>query len=64
VIVDLNPIDVQKYLKGADYPANGGELASTAESNDAPGDLVEQLRSLGDDDFSGPDQVMATLKRS
>jgi hypothetical protein len=61
--VDINPIDVQKCLKGTDYPASGEELASTAESNDALGELVEQLRSLGDEDFSGPDQVMAALKR-
>ena len=62
--MDFNPVDVQKNLVGADYPASGEELASTAESNGAPGDLVEQLRSLGDEDFSGPDQVMAALKRS
>ncbi len=62
--MDFNPVDVQKHLKGADYPASGEDLASTAESNDAPGELVERLRSLGDEDFSGPDQVMAALKRS
>lgn len=62
--MDVNPIEVQKHLKGADYPASGDELASTAESNDAPGDLVEQLRNLGDEEFSGPDKVMAALKRS
>ncbi len=62
--MDLNPIDAQRHLKGVDYPATGEELASTAESNDAPGELVEKLRSLGDEDFSGPDQVMAALKRS
>ncbi len=62
--MDFNPVDVQKNLKGADYPASGEELASTAESNDAPDDLIEQLRSLGDENFSGPDQVMAALKRS
>ncbi len=62
--MDSNPVDVQKNLKGADYPASGEELASTAKSNDAPDDLIEQLRSLGDENFSGPDQVMAALKRS
>ncbi len=62
--MDLNPIDVQKHLKGADYPASGDDLASTAEGNDAPGDLVEKLRSLGGEEFSGPDQVMAAIKSS
>ena len=62
--MEFNPVDVQKHLKGVNYPANGDELASTAESNDAPNDLVEKLRSLGEEDFSGPDKVMAALKRS
>ncbi len=62
--MEFNPVEVQKHLKGVNYPANGDELASTAESNDAPGDLVEQLRNHGDEEFSGPDQVMAALKRS
>ncbi len=35
------------------------QLSATTESNDAPDGLVEKLRSLGDEDFSGPDQNMA-----
>ncbi len=62
--MDFNPVEVQKHLKGANYPASGKELASTAESNDAPNDLIEKLQNLGDEEFSGPDQVMAALKRS
>jgi hypothetical protein len=62
--MDFNPVDVQKHLKGADYPATGGQLASTAESKDAPKDLIERLRNLGDEELSGPDKVMAALKRS
>ncbi len=62
--MDFNPVDVQKHLRGANYPANGKELASTAEGNDAPDGLVEQLRDLGNKQFSGPDKVMAALKRS
>jgi hypothetical protein len=61
--MDFNPVDVQKHLKGANYPASGEQLAQTAEGNDAPSDLVEKLQSLGDEGFSGPDKVMAALKR-
>jgi hypothetical protein len=60
----LQPLEVQKHLKGADSPASGEELASTAEQNNAPKELVEKLRSFGDERFSGPDKVMAALKRS
>ena len=62
--MDFNPIDIQENLKGADYPTSGEELARTAEGNDAPDNLIEQLESLGDEKFSGPDQVMAALGRS
>ena len=63
--MEFDPIEVQKHLKGADYPASGEELASTAESNNnAPKELVEKLRSFGEETFSGPDKVMAALKRS
>lgn len=57
----FNPIEVQKHLKDADYPASGEELASVAESNNASNELIEKLRSLGDTEFSGPDKVMAAL---
>ena len=62
--MDFNPVDVQKHLKGANYPASGEQLGSTAEGNKAPSDLVQKLRNLGDEEFSGPDEVMAALKRS
>ncbi len=62
--MDFNPIDVQKHLKGVSYPASGEDLASAARSNDAPGELVDKLRSFGDEEFSGPDDVQAALKRS
>jgi hypothetical protein len=35
-IVNFDPVNVQKHLEGAYYPASGEELDSTAESNDAP----------------------------
>jgi hypothetical protein len=62
--MDFNPIDVQKNLKGVDYPASKEDLASTAESNNAPQELIDQLRNLDQDEFSGPDDVQAALKRS
>lgn len=61
--MDLNPIDVQKHLKGVDYPASAEELASKAESNGAPKEIVDELRNLKEDSISGPDQVMKALKR-
>jgi Protein of unknown function (DUF2795) len=54
--------DVQKALKGADYPADRSELIELAERNGADDEVVEALRNADDDSFDGPDQVMAALK--
>jgi hypothetical protein len=51
--------EVQKALKGADYPATGEQLADLASGNGAGDDLVGELRSIGE--VSGPDQVMSEL---
>jgi Protein of unknown function (DUF2795) len=62
-IVDENPIEVQRYLRGVDYPASKDDLASTAEGNGAPGDLVERIRGLQRERFDGPDDVMEAFGR-
>ncbi|MBV9197970.1 MAG: DUF2795 domain-containing protein [Solirubrobacterales bacterium] len=59
--MDVNPIEVQKHLKGISYPASREELVETAERNDAPEEIVEELRSLGAERFDGPDNVQAAL---
>ena len=62
--MELNPIEVQKHLKGMSYPASKDDLVSTAQQNGADDNLLEQLRNMGREDFSGPDDVMEALKRS
>jgi hypothetical protein len=52
--------DVQSALKGADYPADGGQLADTAKSNGADDELVQALQGVGQVD--GPNEVMKELK--
>jgi Protein of unknown function (DUF2795) len=54
--------DVQKALKGIDYPASPDDLAARAESNGASRDLVETLRGLRKKNFDGPNAVMQELK--
>ena len=52
--------EVQKYLKGADYPMDGGQLAELADGNGAPQELVEALRGVGR--CNGPNEVQRQLK--
>ncbi len=53
--------EVQKALKGADYPMTGEQLADLAERNDADAALVERLRDI-DHEVDGPNGVMKELK--
>ena len=53
--------EVQKVLKGVDYPASGDRLADHASANGADGDLVESLRSIGGE-VDGPSGVMQRMK--
>jgi uncharacterized protein DUF2795 len=59
--MDVNPIELQKHLKGVDYPASKEDLVSKAESNGAPGELVDALRSANKDSFDGPTAVQSAL---
>src|SRR5215207_1156437 len=56
--------EVQKVLKGVDYPASKEELASRAERNGGGRELVDALRSMNADCFDGPNAVMKELKGS
>ena len=50
-----------KHLKGVDYPASKDDLVSAAESNGAPSEIVDALRSSGKDSFDGPTAVQSAL---
>jgi len=50
-------IDVQKALKGADYPATKENLLKTAKQNHADEDVMEALAGLGDETFESPAAV-------
>jgi hypothetical protein len=53
-------IEVQKALKGADYPMGGKALSPLVRKNGADGDLVDALKGLREVD--GPNTVMEELK--
>ncbi len=55
--------EVQKSLKGFDYPGSPENLAKHAEGNGAARGLVEALRGLKKDRFDGPNAVMHALSQ-
>ncbi|WP_029111730.1 DUF2795 domain-containing protein [Mycobacterium sp. URHB0044] len=56
-----NPIDLQKSLSGANYPATKSDLLECAKSNGADQNLIEDLKQLPDEEYSGPDQVQKAM---
>jgi hypothetical protein len=56
--------EVQKALKGVNYPATNDELANHAEGNGADRELVDALRGMNKNSFDGPNAVMKELKGS
>jgi hypothetical protein len=53
----LNPIELQKALKGVDYPASKDDLVSAAQNNGATDDLMDALRGPAGDHFNTPADV-------
>jgi len=56
-----NPIQVQKYLGGIDYPASKEDIVRSAEGSDAPDDVLEALRSIPDGEYDAPTAVSSAV---
>ena len=62
---DLGSLDLgqlQPFLQGANFPAQKEEVASNAESNGAPQNLVSQIRNSAIERFNGPNEVLQALQ--
>lgn len=53
----VNPIDLQKHLKGVDYPASKQDLVERAKSNGADKKMLDMLEQLPDEEFQTPTGV-------
>jgi hypothetical protein len=56
-MASFSPVDLQKALSGADYPADRKKLVECAEHNGAPKELTEQLSHLKGKKFNNPAEV-------
>ncbi|WP_449277537.1 DUF2795 domain-containing protein [Leucobacter sp. GX24907] len=52
-----DPIQLQKYLGGVDYPAGKSDLVSAARKAGADDDVLDALDGLPDRDFDSPTDV-------
>lgn len=53
----INPIQLQKHLKGVDYPANKEELIEHAKQNGADENAIAVLEELPDQEYETPTDV-------
>lgn len=58
---NLNPVQVQKYLKGVDYPARKDDLIKTAEAEGADQNVRSALDKLPNEEFRTPADVSKAL---
>ncbi|WP_309055844.1 DUF2795 domain-containing protein [Streptomyces sp.] len=60
-MADVGPIDVQKALKGAEYPASGDDLVSVARRNGADDAVVRKLEDSRSKRYDGPGDVQKSV---
>lgn len=53
----VNPIQLQKHLKGMDYPASKQELIEHAKNQGADEDALSALEELPEQEYEAPTDV-------
>lgn len=57
----VNPIQVQKFLGGLDYPIGRQELVEHAKSKGADAEVTATLEQLPSDRFNSPNDVSEAI---
>ncbi|MGC9669539.1 DUF2795 domain-containing protein [Planosporangium sp. 12N6] len=57
----VNPIQLQKFLKGIDYPADKNTLIQHARDNGADDNVIRTLEQLPRDRFNSPNDVSEAI---
>ena len=52
-----NPAEVERYLKGMNYPAKKDDLIKHAQQQGANKDVIEVLKEMRDQSFNSPVEV-------
>ena len=59
---DLNLSELQQYLGRTNFPADKQEVASNAESNEAPQAVVARIRNSSIERFDSPEEVLRAVR--
>jgi hypothetical protein len=60
----MDPIKLQKALKGVTYPADKDALVEAARRNGADDQIVSELQSMGAGSYESPAKVSAAVKEA
>lgn len=58
----INPIQLQKHLKGVSYPASKQDILSKAKENGGDDNVRSVLEALPDKQYSRPTDVTSAVK--
>ncbi len=58
---DLDTENLMQYLPGVNFPADKEQVASTAESNGAPQEMVRRIRNARTQRYVHPDNVLEAV---
>ena len=59
---NLNTGTLMQYLPGVDFPAEKEQVASSAESNNAPQEMVWRIRNARTQRYNHPDNVLEAVQ--
>jgi len=62
---DLGNLDMgqlQQYLPNLNFPASKDEVVSEVQNNDAPQEVVDQIKNSSKDTFNNADEVLQTVR--
>ncbi len=57
----VNPIQLQKHLKGVDYPASKEQLVQHAQKQGADENAISVLQQIPDQEYETPTDVSAAV---
>ncbi len=57
----VNPIQVQKFLGGVDYPCSKQELINKAKEKGADNNVISTLQRMKGDRFNSPNDVAEAI---
>ena len=56
-----NPIQIQKFLGGIDYPASKETLISRAKESGADSNVLDALQNIPDKEYDSPTDVSSAV---